>query len=163
MAPILPNHCSRRCDAMRQSERKRDTRYSGIARIPGDFRNGRSNGAETSCPPPPLSLSFPLLSSPPLVASPPSSSVFSSAGTPDFHPESRESAERPAVFDTYVGNDRNFQPMKFERRGFAVRGWPGADRRLASITIRIRRPTRHLHNLPPVIARLLENIIISNR
>lgn len=71
MAPILPNHCSRRCDAMRQSERKRDTRYSGIARIPGDFRNGRSNGAETSCPPPPLSLSFPLLSSPPLVASPP--------------------------------------------------------------------------------------------
>lgn len=129
MAPILPNHCSRRCDAMRQSERKRDTRYSGIARIPGDFRNGRSNGAETSCPPPPLSLSFPLLSSPPLVASPPFSSVFSSAGTPDFHPESRESAERPAVFDTYVGNDRNFQPMKFERRGFAVRGWPGADRR----------------------------------
>lgn len=94
---------------------------------------------------------------------PPLSSVFSSAGTPDFHPESRESAERPAVFDTYVGNDRNFQPMKFERRGFAVRGWPGADRRLASITIRIRRPTRHLHNLPPVIARLLENIIISNR
>lgn len=60
---------------------------------------------------------------------PPLSSVFSSAGTPDFHPESRESAERPAVFDTYVGNDRNFQPMKFERRGFAVRGWPGADRR----------------------------------
>lgn len=35
-------------------------------------------------------------------------SVFFYAGTPDLHVEWQEFAERPAVFDMYVGNDRNF-------------------------------------------------------
>lgn len=115
----------------------------------------------TSCPP------FVFVLSPPLY-----SARFFLAGT-----ESQEFAERPAVFDTYVGNDRNSQPMKFESEraeSFVVlRGWIETDgsEKLSSITIRNDRwrvgrrpPTRHLlRSVPAVIARLLENIIISNR